>query len=409
MNSAGRTTLMAALFATMAFAFWATPLPATAPVRSTPTTIPPKIDSTASDIAEFLSRSSKLKEDDVDGRLSLARWAHGREMYDQAVEMANQALYRDPNSRAAYTILQQVDDARPLPPEPDAETALKEEMRVRFKRDFKTRTSKHFMLVYDTTDTFAAQRAATMERVYDAFRFYFNMNTLRPAFLTKRLPVLLLKDREDYLLYGKQTENTDLSWSAGYYTQRSNRSVFYDDASGASAASFARQTNALKAQIEDFNKQIATARGQGQIGMVNNLLVQRNRVSESLNQVNNRMGTQVAAQNNSKTMHEAAHQVAFNLGIQKRSVDYPLWFSEGLACSFEFEDAQGRRGPALLNTGRVSIIKEALKNDTLIPLEKFLAVDLTDMSDEAAMHVTYAQGWALFHYLYKFHRQGNED
>src|SRR5207253_3063313 len=111
-----------------------------------------------------------------------------------ATEMADQALYRDPNSRAAYTILQQVDDARPLPPEPEEEGTLKTEMKNRFKHDFKTRNSKHFLLCYDTTDTFASQRGTLMEKTYDAFRFYFNMNTLRPDFLEKRLVVVLFKD-----------------------------------------------------------------------------------------------------------------------------------------------------------------------------------------------------------------------
>jgi hypothetical protein len=245
--------------------------------------------------------------------------------------------------------------------------------------------------------------------VYDAFRFYFNMNTLRPQFLTRHLPVLLLKDREDYIAYGQQTERGDIAWTAGFYSQRTNRATFFDESSNASATSFGRETNALKAQVDDLNSQIDQARRTGQLGMVNMLTVQRNRVNESLGQINLRLGNQVVAQNNSKTMHEAAHQVAFNLGIQVRAVDYPMWFSEGLACSFEFEDAQGHRGPALLNGGRIAVLKEAIRDDKLVPLAKFIADDTPDPSEERARGFVYAQSWALFHYLYKFHRQGMED
>jgi hypothetical protein len=184
--------------------------------------------------------------------------------------------------------------------------------------------------------------------------------------LSKHLPVVLFKDREDYIAYGKQTEHGELAWTAGFYSQRSNRAIFFDESSGNSAASFARETDGLKAQIEALNTQIDAARRQGQLGMVNSLTLKRNRAFESLAQANARLGNQVVAQNNSKTLHEAAHQVSFNLGIQSRTVDYPLWFSEGLACSFEFEDGQGHHGPALLNPGRIVVIKEALRDLLLV-------------------------------------------
>ena len=323
--------------------------------------------------------------------------------------MADQALYRDPNNRAAYTILQQVDDARPLPPDPDVEDNLKTEMKNRFKHDFKTRNSKHFLICYDTTDTFAAQRASLMEKVYDAFQFYFNMSTLRPDFLDKRLVVLLLKDRDDYLAYIKQTEHADFSWTAGFYSQRTNRTCFFDEASGATAASFAKDLTDLKTQIDDLGKQITAANAQGQLGMVHTLTLDRNRANESLAQLNLHIGTQVNLQNNSTTMHEAAHQVAFNLGIQSRLVDYPMWFAEGLACSFEFEDAEGHRGPALQNPGRITVIKTALRDNKLIPIDAFIASDPNDMTNQSVASIEYAEGWALFHYLYKFQRQGMED
>jgi len=34
---------------------------------------------------------------------------------------------------------------------------------------------------------------------------------------------------------------------------------------------------------------------------------------------------------------------------------------------------------------------------------------MTDTSDDTALHVAYGESWALFHYLYKFNRQGMED
>jgi len=390
------------------------PLPgqsAPRPGAATRAATTPAMDAAVRDLTDYLERAAKLKEDDIDGRLALARWAFDRKMYEQAADMADQVLYRDPGNRAAYAMLQKVDDAKPLPEEPDTEAALKVDLTRRFQHEFKTRNSKHFIIAYDTTDAFAVQRATSMEKAYDAFQFYFNMSALRPDFLEKRLVVILVKDREDYLAYGRQTQGADLSWSGGFYSQRTNRAIFFDDASGPSAASMVKQQTDLKAQIEDLNKRISQFAAQGQTGMVNTLTVERNRAAESLTHVNNQLTNKALVQNNATTMHEAAHQIAFNMGIQMRQVDYPMWLSEGLACSFEVEDSAGHRGPALINYGRMDGLKQLVKSDKLVPIEKFIAADLpapTGTTNQDEVTGYYAESWALFHYLYKFERAGTE-
>src|SRR5262249_26584325 len=121
-------------------------------------------------------------------------------------------------------------------------------------------------------------------------------------------------------------------------------------------------------------------------------------------------GNQAKLSNNSKTMHEAAHQVAFNMGIQSRLVDYPTWFSEGLACAFEVEDSLGRRGPAQLNFGRIAPLKEILKSGKLMPIGELIswAPAAQDKMDNDSLGIIYAEGWAFFHFLYKYHREGLE-
>jgi hypothetical protein len=355
---------------------------------------------------EYLNRQSQLKDDDIEPRLTLARWARDRQMWPQAQEMADQVLYRDPGNRAAYLVLQQVDEARPLPPDPDAEKALTEEMRLRFKHDFKTRNTKHFLIAYDTTDTYAIQRGVAMEKAYDAFQFYFNMSKIRPDFLDRRLVMILLKDREDYLAYGMQMERHDLSWSGGYYSQRTNRSIFFDEASAPSNASFAKQTSTFKSKVDELESQIRDATRTGQTGLVNQLTLERNNINEYLARLRDRASSNAQVQNNATTMHEAAHQIAFNMGIQNRGIDYPFWLSEGLACSFEIEDSVGHRGPALVNFGRLPPLKDALKNDKLIPLEQVISTNPDPAKENGAL--AYAEAWALFHYLYRFNRDGME-
>ena len=234
------------------------------------------------------------------------------------------------------------------------------------------------------------------------------MGRLRPEFLEKRLVVVLFKNHDDYLNYAQRTEGGNLSWSSGFYSQRTNRSAFWDDSSGPAAAGYAKEAASLRDQISLLNQQITTASTQNQKGLANSLTVERNRAGEALAALNNRMGNTVQLMNNVKTMHEAAHQVAFNMSIQSRLVDYPLWFSEGLACSFEIEDGAGHRGPAILNFGRIAGLKDAMKEGRLLSVEEFVSAEPPTRNDDKSLALAYSEGWALFHYLYKYHREGME-
>ncbi len=365
-------------------------------------------DAAALDLATYLDRESKLTDDDVEGRLALARWCRDRKMWNQAEDMANEALYRDPDNRRAYQMLQEVDNAHALPDDPAAAGALKNEFSREFSRDFSCRTTKHFLLCYDSTDAFAAREGAAMEKVYDAFQFYFNMDKLHPEFLQQRLNVVLFKNRDDYLVYGKKSEGADLSWTSGFYSQRTNRSSFFDDSTGPNVAGLDDQADALKDKIQALNEQIAIASGKNQLGLVNTLMVERNRAGEALAHLNNMIGNDVQMLNKVKTMHEAAHQIAFNMGIQSRAVDYPVWLSEGLACSFEMEDSLGHRGPALLNYGRIGTLKDAIADGVAATVADFVTNAPAPPANNKATAQLYAQGWGLFHFLYKFHREGME-
>jgi hypothetical protein len=394
-----------------------TPIPSNSR-PATPRSVPTINDRAAGDLVEFMSKKAALQENDSGGRLALARWARDKELWSQAAEVAREVLDRDSESKGAWSILREVDHAISLPDEPDTAAGLIKEFNHRFNRDdktpararaqFKTRNSRHFLLCYDTSDTFAAQRGGVLEKAYDAFMFFFTMQKLRPNFLDKRLVVILFKDREDYLAYAKATEGVDLGWAAGYYSQRTNRSAFYDDSSGPAVEHVEKQIDKAKAQLRELSAQIQQARSQGKNAHAGALSRQREELSNAIFQVNNRIDNALGVMNTVKTAHEAAHQLAFNTGIQKRRVDYPLWLCEGLACCFELEDRTNRRGPSVLNTGRIGVLKEALTRGKLISLENFISRPQPAVMDENTMSVFYAEGWALFHYLYKTNRGGLE-
>jgi hypothetical protein len=362
------------------------------------------MDAAQSDLAGYLQRHAALKAGDVPGRLDLARWCRDREMWGQVAEVSREVLAIDPDNRIAYQYQKLVDVNVPLFHDEKQEAKLVEEFQKRFGRVFQVYYTRHFLILHDTPRDFAASRGTALEKAYDAFMFFFNMKVLRPQFLQAPLVVVLFKERDDYLAYAKQTEGADLGWSAGYYSQRTNRSAFYDDSTGPSAEHAEQQIDRLRQLLKDLNAQINEANQHGKRSLANQLAAERNRAAQAIFQLSNRVDNAVGIINNVKTLHEAAHQLAFNTGVQKRLVDYPLWFSEGLACCFEAEDHNGNRGPAVLNSGRIGVLKKALAEEKLIPLEDFIAQQTPEAMDEKTLSVWYAQGWALFHYMYKFHR-----
>lgn len=99
-------------------------------------------------------------------------------------------------------------------------------------------------------------------------------------------------------------------------------------------------------------------------------------------------------------MHEVAHLIAFNSGLQKLDRRYPLWFSEGLAASFELHAGQSGFGPGVNNRPRGKALRRHHAVGDLVPLEQIVSTVALPASRWAETNRFYAQAWGLFHFLY---------
>ncbi len=99
--------------------------------------------------------------------------------------------------------------------------------------------------------------------------------------------------------------------------------------------------------------------------------------------------------------HEAAHQLAFNLGLQRRGVMYPLWLSEGLACSFEWQGPAAGFGPAQDNPQRREALVAAVRSGHIAPLTELISRVRVPQDRPGATAAFYAQAWGLFTHLYQ--------
>lgn len=99
--------------------------------------------------------------------------------------------------------------------------------------------------------------------------------------------------------------------------------------------------------------------------------------------------------------HEAAHQLAFNLGLQRRGVMYPLWLSEGLACSFEWQGPAAGFGPGQDNPQRREALIATQQADNVMPLAELISQVRAPEERPGATAAFYAQAWGLFSHLYQ--------
>ncbi len=114
------------------------------------------------------------------------------------------------------------------------------------------------------------------------------------------LDVFLFSRHEDFLTFARDADSIDASWMGGYYAAVSNRVVLYDDADSP-------EFRALLARCPEDHSGMAL----------------RSAVLADARRATAR-----------KAMHEVAHLLSFNSGLQHRESEYPLWLTEGLAEAF---------------------------------------------------------------------------
>jgi hypothetical protein len=182
-------------------------------------------------------------------------------------------------------------------------------------------------------------------------------------------------DRGDYEHYGRQADRADVSWTQAYYSARTNRVALLLTA-GVDLCDPPRQA---EAQTDD------------------QVLAVSRRAAPPVDQDLDRV---VAL---GQITHEAAHQLAFNRGLQVRGVVYPLWVSEGLATNFEVNFG-GEFGLEHENPVRRPRLIEAWKQGRLTDMESFITTVRAPVQHAHVVNDMYAQAWGFFRFLYHHDR-----
>jgi len=232
---------------------------------------------------------------------------------------------------------------------------------------FSALVTDNFVLLHCGNTAWASSTGALLERTYE--RFYKTFE--KAGFLLKqpadRMTWVCFGKTEDYHQYAWQTERRDVSALEGYYSAQTNRVALYDTA-----------PPLLPTAPAPGKVVTAWAENEPALGAAPQLL------------------------DAVRTVHEAAHQLAFNSGLQRRGVMYPFWLSEGLATAFENDPADSSSASEV--SARRRRLLDARAVNALIPLKEFATMTRIPMDDMGAVYDAYAQAWGFFTFLLQRHR-----
>jgi hypothetical protein len=253
---------------------------------------------------------------------------------------------------------------------------LAERLLAELPPGFRSHTTPHYVVCYDTSRAFAQWTSSLLERLYKAFTNYWRHEGLelrKPEF---PLAVLVFADRTTYERYSRDDLPGGVGHIVGFYSLRSNRVNMFD-LSG---------TEALRGPAD--TRSVGSRRG-------------------SLREINQILSQPAALPLVSTIVHEATHQIAFNSGMQTRYADIPLWLCEGMAVYFEAPDlssTRGWRGIGRVNYARLTTFRENARQWREGNLGRLLEGDQRFRDAQTAPDA-YADAWALNYYLIKYRPQ----
>jgi hypothetical protein len=225
--------------------------------------------------------------------------------------------------------------------------------------ELKTTESDHYVVVSNTGQAFVDWTVAMLERLHDAFRYFWDrqgFETHDPEF---PLPVVIVKSRDQFTQLATYDRTPGSAKGQGYFLVTANRTTLVD-LTASEAASSARNLAEVQRLVKRNPASVATV------------------------------------------VHEATHQIAFNCGMHRRYADNPVWLTEGIAMYVETPDLNSRRGWRTIgrvNRNRLEQFRDfASKRRETDTLKTLLQSNLRFAKAETALDA-YAEAWALTHFL----------
>ena len=257
---------------------------------------------------------------------------------------------------------------------PDIQTLLSGKLASHLGSDYWIRNSEHFLIVSSGEDRWAETAGYLLERVYDQFHNAFNSAGYSLETEPEKLIWICFPTLDEFVSYADLADNVDMSWSDGYYSARTNRVALIRKSQRPLSVSAVASWTAPGRVAE---KTVSSDGDYSKPGIFSGVDVKR-------------------------ATHEAAHQLAFNSGLQKRGVMYPFWVSEGLATNFE-ADSIGQIELGRPDYARRIRLLAANRGGKLMGIVDFMSMARVSTENAEQLRNMYAQAWGFFRFLWHEH------
>ena len=229
------------------------------------------------------------------------------------------------------------------PFEPASKKEIAKDLVDRKFRGFRTRTTKHYLYVYNTSQRFFEGTSRILETMYPNLVAYCKRQKLPAHAPETPLIVIMFHTEDEFSKYRKMPSGV-----VAYYNEVNNHVVMYEQSNLAA------------------------------------------------------MAPEIAVKQSISTIaHEGVHQVLYNTGAQRRLADWPMWISEGLPEFFAPTNLRRRvrwAGLGQVNQLRLHALVQQFKKQPIAGdgswLRKTISADRLDGNG-------YAAAWAITHFLAK--------
>lgn len=234
---------------------------------------------------------------------------------------------------------------------------------------FQIHSTDHFIIAYNTEKAYAKWLGGVYEQLFKGFSQYWErkrkFNLDEPKF---PLVVIVYSSFDEYSAQVKRELGQDPGTMVAYYNLMTNRVIMFDLTSNFRSAGNAADTDRKIYEI------LANPNALAMVATV---------------------------------VHEGTHQLMFNMGMQTRFADTPLWVNEGLAMFFETPDMESTKGWRTI--GQVNPLRLANFRQQLGSrvggggsLKNLLTNDM-EFRDPQKTLALYAEAWALNYFLLTKH------
>lgn len=263
---------------------------------------------------------------------------------------------------------------------------LRNQLSREFGKGFEFGSTRHYLVLAPSGR--ASDYAKVFEEQFSTLQRYFKTRGFTLTDPQFPLVAVVFPSQKQFVEYARTDGSKTMANMQGYYSPRTNR-----------VALFESQARSVAVSAID---PLADWRAEG----VNppNLFESENVTLGGLTSSARRLplfGT-TESELKSTMIHEATHQIAYNIGLHSRLGEIPRWVVEGMATAFEPDGMRstlaGSQPSQRINRERYLVFQNFMKSGRRPPksLRSFIE---SDVLYESAVLDFYAQSWALTFFL----------